>query len=145
MTRWANNGSRSPFSKTFVRELQKNELQDVTNGPSRKSFRVVSDRGVALIAALRLLGGHLRPEEHSPRAASRAAFAANAEAAPPIAREHVPVLRAPRPIARDKRATRRCIRKGQHSSDAGEQLGATSAAQRRNRVTKTAKPRATTT
>src|SRR5258705_8961434 len=57
-------------------------FKTVTNEPSRKSFRVDSDRGVA---ALRLLGGHLRPEEHSPRAASRAAFAANAEAAPTIA------------------------------------------------------------
>src|SRR5689334_17890343 len=93
-----------------------------------KPFRDSWDRGAALNPALRLQGGHLRLVAHSPRAASRAAFAANAEAAPPIAAEHAPVLRAPRPIARDRPAKLRRIRKGEHSSGAGEQLGAMSAA-----------------
>src|SRR5712664_2619220 len=106
------------------------------------SFRAFWDRGISLTPAPWRQGGHARPIAVNPRAASRAAFAANAEAAPPIAGEHVPVLRAPRPIARDKPATRRRTRKGEHSSVAGEQLGAMSAAQRRNRVKNTARPRA---
>src|SRR6266404_1597226 len=79
-------------------------FETVTNEPSRKSFRVDSDRGVA---ALRLQGGHLRPGAHDLQAASRAAFAPSAEAAPTIAGGYVPALRALRPIARDRRATRR--------------------------------------
>src|SRR5260370_34255922 len=92
-------------------------FKTVTNEPSRKSFRVDSDRGVA---ALQLQGGHLRPEAHNLQAAARAAFAQRAEAAPTIAGGYLPTLR---PIVRDKRATRRYIHKGGHKPGAAEQLG----------------------
>src|SRR5260370_13336126 len=134
----ANNGSRQPCLMTSSASCRRANFKTVTNEPSRKSFRVDSDRGVA---ALQLQGGHLRPEAHNLQAAARAAFAQSAEAAPTIAGGYVPALRALRPIVRDKRATRRYIHKGGHNPGAGEQLGVGSAAQRRNRVKKTAKPR----
>src|SRR6266851_620424 len=134
----ANNGSRQPCLMTSSASCRRATFKTVTNEPSRKSFRVDSDRGVA---GLQLQGGHLRPGAHNLQAAARAAFAQSAEAAPTIAGGYVPALRALRPIVRDKRATRRYIHKGGHNPGAGEQLGVASAAQRRNRVKKTAKPR----
>src|SRR6516164_4752561 len=110
--------------------------------PQYRSFRV-SDR-VAPSPALRLQDAHLRPGARNPRAASRAVFAANADAAPTIARKYS-ALSALRPIARGKRATRRGIRKQGHNPDAGAQLGATSARQRRNRARTIAKSRTITT
>src|SRR5713226_8884671 len=96
-----NNGSRQPCLMTSSASCRRATFKTVTNEPSRKSFRVDSDRGVA---ALQLQGGHLRPGAHNLQTAARAAFAQSAEAAPTIAGGYVPALRALRPIVRDKRA-----------------------------------------
>src|SRR6516164_1022350 len=79
-------------------------------------------------------GKGLRPGAHSLGAAARAAFVANADAAPAIAPAGVAARRALHQASQEKRARRRDYHMVRNTRDAGEQLAATFGPRRRSRV-----------